>query len=367
MNYTMDISLIHDTKEFYAIRDEWNELLEKSDQNTIFLRWEWLYNWWLVYGCNSDTLYICAVRDGGRLLGIAPLYVKKKKYPFPAKEINFLGSNIVCSDYLNFILLKGREDATLRAILSFLNKNDHWDAIRLSDIPLASKNVPLINEYFEDRKVEINRNYTVCPYLPLTSTWESIHESLLPNLRNTLEQKRRRLNARHRISFIEVDSSEHSGHYFSDFLKLNQLRFEKKGIDSPFRDKNFLSFHQNIIKELHEKGMSKLLFLKADGHFIAGMYLFHYNNKYLYYQSGFDPAWSSFSPGTLLFHFCIKTGHERGVEEFDFLQGAEEYKSSWTKSRRHNAEISVWNNTPGGILSRFVKKTAHLLKKFVLG
>jgi hypothetical protein len=42
MNKAHNVSVINDIDEFYSLRDEWNCLLALSDQDTIFLRWEWL-------------------------------------------------------------------------------------------------------------------------------------------------------------------------------------------------------------------------------------------------------------------------------------------------------------------------------------
>ena len=47
------ITEITTTDAFHSLRASWNHCLSQSDQNTIFLTWEWLFTWWEVYGAKS--------------------------------------------------------------------------------------------------------------------------------------------------------------------------------------------------------------------------------------------------------------------------------------------------------------------------
>ena len=40
------VERISDTATFAGMREEWNELLEASAANCLFLAWEWLFTWW---------------------------------------------------------------------------------------------------------------------------------------------------------------------------------------------------------------------------------------------------------------------------------------------------------------------------------
>src|SRR4030042_2787090 len=148
MNEGLKTFVIRDREEFFNLQEEWNNLLEESENDTIFLRWEWLYNWWLVYGKKSNELYIITVREKNTLLGIAPLHIARRINGF-IREVKFIGSNIVASEYLDFILRKGRKEDTLREIISFLKKNSNlWDVMNFADIPSQSKSVEIIGSFF---------------------------------------------------------------------------------------------------------------------------------------------------------------------------------------------------------------------------
>ena len=105
--------LINSTEVFKSLKTEWNNLLNNSNVDSIFLTWEWQFNWWNSFKSNK-TLSIIIVRDNkdNKLLGIAPLY-KAKKQIFKAisiSELKFIGDDDnATSEYLDFICLKERD------------------------------------------------------------------------------------------------------------------------------------------------------------------------------------------------------------------------------------------------------------------
>jgi CelD/BcsL family acetyltransferase involved in cellulose biosynthesis len=362
----LELITIHNAKDFYALRNEWNDLLEKSDQNTIFLRWEWLYIWWQVYGTGPNQLCIYIIKDNGRLVAIAPFY-RTKKYLF-FSEMRFLGSNVICSDYLNIILTKNREDALMDFLLSALDEAKSWDALELKNMLSSSSSVAAVESFFEGRgyKASLVRENTVCPYVYLNSPWENISDSFSSQIRNIVSRKSKKLEKNFTVSYFNVKSDEDIKKNLPEFLRLSRLRFNEKKMHSPFLDSKFYAFHEKIISELSKKHMVKFDFLKVNDTLMAGTYIYRYNKRDYYYQSGFDPAWSNYSPGTLLFYHSIKNAHDTGQEEYDFLQGDEDYKGKWTEHVRYCAKLRIINNKRlGGVLLQNVESLAAIIKKTV--
>lgn len=347
MNKSLNLSIIKSRDEFYELRHDWNILLENSDQNTIFLRWEWLYNWWTVYGGAFSQLYIYIIKEGNDLLGIAPLYLKRKNLLLPFKEACFLGSGI--SDYLDIIMMRNREEELYNALLSFMDRDKSWDVLKLADMPSASKGIDLMRKFYSAKRINIDAEYNVCPYIDLASSWEEIYRLLSSKLKNTIRRKTKSIEKEHEIDIVEVSGDKISEDILREFIRLNGLRLDEKGARSPFSGPDFLNFHKKIMKAFDE-GVVNLCFMKADDKFISVIYFFQYNRKYYYYQSGLDPEWKDFSPGTLLFYHCIRTAYQKGCVEFDFMRGGEEYKSSWTSTNRYNSRARIYNNTAGGYL-----------------
>ena len=55
-----------------------------------------------------------------------------------------------------------------------------------------------------------------------------------------------------------------------------------------------------------------------------------------YYLSGYDPELDKLSPGTLIIAHAVECAVREGATTFDFLRGAEEYKTSWGAKPRMN-------------------------------
>ncbi len=361
----LNIRVVNSRKEFRNLRQEWNSLLGSSPVNTIFLRWEWLYNWWCVYGTDAGDLFIITVRDDTKLVGIAPLYIKPR-FGGIFREVRFLGSNIICSDYLDFIVRQEKETDVLQAIFSFLNDNNSWHSLLLTDVPEDSHLHVNLKDYFKSENIRVDSQHTVCPYVLLDRDWQDILGSFNPRLRNIIRRKRKRFEALPHSAYVEARPDNISDS-FEELVRLSRLRMKMLNRRSPFEDSRFLEFHRRVLHELYPCGMAKLCFLKADNQFLAAIYLLTYNSKYYFYQSGFDPEWVSLSPGTLLFYYCIKEAHDSKAIEFDFLRGNEDYKWYWTKEKRQGISIQIANKTTAGAVLHSIESCLNIkrtIKKF---
>jgi CelD/BcsL family acetyltransferase involved in cellulose biosynthesis len=72
-----------------------------------------------------------------------------------------------------------------------------------------------------------------------------------------------------------------------------------------------------------------------------------------YYQSGFDPAWRSKSPGLVLVGETFRDAMASGLQRYDFLHGTEEYKADWVSKQRKTCSLRLWpRGGKGAWLSR---------------
>src|SRR5947208_10757678 len=126
---------------FKRLAAVWNPLLAESASNTLSLTFEWLTVWWEVFGTERE-LYILVVRDGEELIGIAPLLRREMRHygVLPYRRLEFLASgedeaDEVCSEYLDFILRRGRAEEALAGIYEFLHAHAaEWDELLLSNM-----------------------------------------------------------------------------------------------------------------------------------------------------------------------------------------------------------------------------------------
>ena len=102
---------------FLGLEKEWNSVLQKSENDSIFLRHEWFRSWWEAYGAEKELL-ILLFKENGELLGICPFMISKGHFRgFPTKKISFIENDE--TPRLNIIYVNGRNDI-IEAIISHL-------------------------------------------------------------------------------------------------------------------------------------------------------------------------------------------------------------------------------------------------------
>ena len=337
---------ITNSKDFRDLRFEWNKLLSNGNSNTVFLTWEWLYTWWEAFQ-EGKELMILSVRkeDDTELIGLLPIYIREDRL-FGLKKVKigeFLGTGIVCSDYLDIIIRSGFEEIVTNQLVQYLvSQKREFDFLTLSDIPSDSPNLPTIEKHLKEAGFSLRKlKESICPFLPLSDSWQGCLKYLSSRTQKNLAYYQRRLQ---REFSVEVESGNNQGdsNCGIDILsRLHQNRWESKGEPGLFKNARFEQFHSNIIREFSDQGWLRLFFLKLNGQYVASIYGFRYCDKYYYYQGGFDETLKKYSVGQVLLYLYIQRAFEEKSKEFDFLRGVSPYKYEWTEHERHNLTFFV--------------------------
>jgi CelD/BcsL family acetyltransferase involved in cellulose biosynthesis len=361
--------------EFAALEDEWTDLLSRSENDNVFLTWEWLRTWWEVYG-SLGRLLVVTVRQENRLVAAAPLCVVEgtRAGPWKPRELRFLGTLEVCSDFVDIVVDRCAPPSLRRELLQFIRESlgDEWDLARFDSIPADSPTIDAIRREFSRGPirpvVEIGPR---CPFLPLPVAFDALVSSLEPGLRKALLTSRRKLEAKGILEFRVLGPQEPTADALIVLMELHAKRWGAKGQAGVFRSPRFRQFHERIADRFHTRGWLFLSTLTVDGAPVAARYGFLYHRRFYDYQGGFDPAWSKWSVGLALYGMCLNWEIEQGAAEHDFLRGQNPMKARWTARERVNARIrfgrlGLIHAVVGG--SEFAKRrVAPILKKVLPG
>ena len=323
----------------------WNALLRDSASDTVSLTWEWISAWWDVFGGGDRELYVVVIRSGGEVIGIAPLVRRRLTHYglLSFRRLEFLASgedetDATCSEYLDFILRRGREPEALRAILECLHAHkDDWDEALLCGVAEDSPNVlPLMRLCLTGPlAASVVRREEGC-YLPLAACdFEAKLATLGVKFQKNLRRDRRVVE-RGDATLRVVDDADEFDAAFDKLIELHQNLWRSRGQSGSFASEKFTRFHRSLATALVRRGWAKLFTLSIAGETVAALYAFTYGGKMLYYQSGIArESRPVSSPGTLVQSFAIEAAVELGMSEFDFLAGGVDgYKSRWGTSRR---------------------------------
>jgi CelD/BcsL family acetyltransferase involved in cellulose biosynthesis len=333
-----------DSKIFHSIKPEWNNLLENSKSNNVFLTWEWIKTWWDIYGKNYK-LFLITVRDAkGRLLAIAPFKSANRKMIFGKVSIlEFIGcGEKITPEYLDIIIHSDYEDYIIPKLFKFLDDFD-FDAFEFSTLPAHSKTFFFITKYSKDNILyPVIKNISTCPIAELPDSWLKFISHKSQNFRKKMGEIHRRLEKEFNIKFCKCDSSDDLDFYFDGFIGLHGKRWD--GISNAFDDEQYILFHKRLSELFLLNGWLRLFLLQNSKGPMAGIYCYYYDKNYYYYQSGRDPVYSKYSIGLAMMNITIEEAIKEGTVCFDFLTGDENYKFRWANSIRSNYTITCWKN-----------------------
>jgi len=336
----MTVSVIIDSYSFESLEDEWNSLLDRNRSGSVFLTWDWLYTWWSKFR-GECLLNIVTVRDStGKLVGLGPFCVNDQWGGLPVKALTFLGSSHISSEYLDIISDPDYEYDVALAIFNSLRSNSlEWDCLIFTDTLRTSS----VYNYF--KRIAFEKSYSVketvseiCPYLNLSDSQDATLSKFKSQLRSTIKRRTKKLEKKG-VKLKVATNSDEVSNYIEKLFDLHQKRWNIKGKKGNFKDDIVKSFHAEVAMRLLSRGLLGLYTLQVDDKIIAALYSFQFKGTLFYFQSGFDPEWSSYSPGTVLMWKCVSDAIDRGLTKFDYLRGDEFYKSTWSDQSKNTYSL----------------------------
>jgi CelD/BcsL family acetyltransferase involved in cellulose biosynthesis len=325
----METTLHTSPETFEQLRSEWNTVLHTSAADTPFLTYEWQKTWSDCLCSCEGELHLLTVRDGGALLGIAPLFVltESDENGQPRRLLRLIGS-VDASDYLDLIMMRGCEREVLSAMLDALDKLDTWDAIDLWNVPEASPTRALLPELIAARGWRLlDEKQVVCPIIRLPAQFEDYVQSLDKKERHELRRKLRRAEATDGVAWYAITGQDHAHDLDEAAEAFIGLMMKSRPDKSEFMTDDMRRFFHQMIHATHDGGFLHLAFLEVNGVKTATYLSFDYNQKRLVFNSGLETeGFQSLSAGIVLVARIIEDAIQRGYTEFDFLRGDEKYK-----------------------------------------
>lgn len=326
----MDISVARDAGAFDRLHDEWDALLAVSPQATVYQSWEWNEAWWRAFG-RRKRLSILELREGGRLIGLAPFYVSRH-LGTPLRRLAWVGTGP--SDYLDVLCGASDRDRVAEAVLEWAHRSGEHD---LADLQQLRAGCNLLSAASHLPQVE----QEPCPTLPLTDGWEGVIARLGRNQRSQIGSKDRRI-ARHFEDFAHrVATADTLSGDMAALFDLHSRRWRSRLLPGVLGSPRVQEFHREIAARFLGRGWLRLHTLYADGRIVSALYCYVFNGRYCYYLSGFDPAMGRFSPGDVVIARAIRDALDMNCTVFDFLRGAEPYKYRWKPENPHNVRVFV--------------------------
>ena len=254
-------------ESFASLSSYWANPEHNLKWNSIFVLPYWSQVWWQTFGAGAE-LYLRAVRQEDRIIGIAQLQVRDK-------TAQIISSADVC-DYLDFVVVPGMEEAFFNVLLDDLQQKgiNHLDLVLVR--PDSTVLTGLVG-------VAKNRGYEVLCQdegvsveLDLPPTWDEYLALLTKKQRHEVKRKLRRLWEAGNVDYRCIEVNRESGDFMDIFLKLFSLSWEGK---ANFMTKQMESFFRLLAEAMAAIGLLRFGILELDTQPVAMIMGFDYNDS----------------------------------------------------------------------------------------
>ena len=358
MGNAVSLSVIDSSAGLLSLRDEWNHLLEASPVRSICLRWEWLSAWWDIYQDRGVKPCVLLLREGARLVGLAPFYLQIEKKPgIPGiRTLRFLGTGEpeeeeVASEYLDIVALDGYEDRVAKAVWEHLFDQKSWDQIVFNDVLEDSLVLTAFRRILVSAGMPVNLEPVGIRYsVALPRTWQEYLARLDEGAAKRLPYKRRKFERAGRVEYKRIAEPEELDQAFDELIRLHTKRWKARGRDGVFANPRFTAYHRRLARTLLPQGMLNLGLLSLDGVNIAAHYNLRHAGTEYFYQGGADVELASkYSPGVIAHVYAIEAAILDGLNRYDFMKGGtDSYKTEFGCEEGPMHDMQVFAGTVRG-------------------
>ncbi len=379
-NQAYAIEVVSDTHAFAQLRDEWTYLNDASSKGTVFISWEWLFNWWQVFQDDGKrTLFILVCRDPhNTLMGIAPLQLvyNPKRY-FPCnRQLLFLGTGetkdeSIFGEYMDLLIKPGHESPVCLAFSDYLfEQRSLWDGAKFQQLLGDSH----LSSLFQQQSQHISQTITengFRTYIKLPETYKEFLMGLRKKMRNNITRNFTRLQNEQKVTIKSINDGLDPDYCISTLAELNRGRRENHNHDSVFNSQRFEQFHHKLVNYLLPLGKVQLRILYFDDKPVASIYGFLDKDFLHIYQSGFKNEYAQrYSLLTTLLSQEISASIDNPkIKVFNFMYEDHEatYKKRYSSSTETMYDIAYDKKTLKCRLFQFIHGPFKALVKKLLG
>jgi CelD/BcsL family acetyltransferase involved in cellulose biosynthesis len=314
----LKVDRVAEHARFIRLKEEWNELLFHSGQDSPFLTHQWFDAWWRSFGKNKKLEILLFRDERNFIVGLAPLMVSEGSLSFMA--------NHEVTDYCDFV---SREEYRARfygVLLDWLQKNSSdFSGIEFMNIPAASPSLSelprLASSYgfaWEMKEIE------VVPSVALPDAYGKFIQGLDRKNRHELRRKIRKLESTGPVRIERIMDPSATTAAILEFISLHRKSSSSK--QDFWKQEGISKFFQILASFFSSENWIEFYFLSVGDRLIGGLVNFLYKDTLFLYNVAYDRAFSSLSPGFYLFDQAIEKAIEEGRKTADFLRGDEKYK-----------------------------------------
>lgn len=314
--------------ELEPLLSEWERLFAADDRATPFSSAEWARAWW-PHWAQGGTPFVVTVREGGRLVGLAPLVLAHRG---PFRVLTELGRPP--SNYWDVLAEPAARDAAAALALQAVRAHaGEWDALLLGGVRSGTPTErALLSAGLKLRR----RRPAPHPGIELPETFEEYLGALPRKRRKDLRRHMRRLDDG-AIELREVEGPAELRAAIDRWqdIRVRWWQHRDKRMDPEHASTRFRDFMSDLVVLAVPKGLAQVWELRHEGQ-VAGVEVNLTDSRSYYsWMGAYDPAASHLGLGKLAIGESIRQSIAAGRDYYDLMVGDEDYKYWYGATDRH--------------------------------
>lgn len=318
-------------ERFLALEHEWDELADR--QQLPFLRHAWFAAWWEAFG--SGRLLICALRRGGELGALFPLHTVRRQLVAPV--------NVHSPVFRPFARDADDLEAVIRAVLA--RREDLVVPALPADHPALGV---LRRQSAASGRVDLVVPQHTSPIVE-TAGVADFDATLGRKTRQELGRLRRKMQRERDVQLSLVSRPDDLEQELQRGLELEASGWKGARGTAVLSSPATTAFYRGIARAFHAEDRVRFSTVTLDGELAAFDFCILDHDRLYGLKFGYDEDFRSYGPGFVLQHAAIKRCCELGLQAYELLGAADEYKLRFSTTAREHYALRSYGRRPASL------------------
>ncbi|MCP4445901.1 MAG: GNAT family N-acetyltransferase [Myxococcales bacterium] len=347
------LEVIEEAEALHSLANDWQEMADEAGVSPLFRGPRWLLSWWRAYQRQLGAeLFLLAVYDDDRLVGLAPFYKRHAKRSPSRKleEVRLMGDAGPRPPTLGILAAPGYEEKVGVALADYLASHaGDWDVLDLEPLeePEPARAHMVSRLASKGRPVDSSSAGGV---------WRIELQATGSDEEETPRDKRA-------SAYVGEAGKLRKG--LAILRRLSRLEWAHREEASPFADRQAIHLLEDIALPLGQEGKARLARLDdVDGQAVAAALIIDDGGRSVVLALAVDPETGEAGPRLLAAEAFA--ARKRGLRSLEISEGATEHglpQMPTTQSRA--VQLSVFGTSSAASLARTygkVRRKMHVAK-----
>lgn len=345
----IEIKEVDSLEELAPYAYEWNRLAVNSNQCLPFLSHAWIVSYIETQLPPGACWYCLVALEDSHLVGVFPV-IAVPFCRFGFRFWKYQTPNNKHTVSVDFVIEPEREAEVIHLFLAYIfQMRPHCRSLQLPRIPESSSSLPFLAD--KNKEFIFIREFDgYGSYIKVQGNYQDYRQSLEARFNRNIRRLERKIATLDGVRFEFLSGLERCQEALNRFIAVEASCWKSHSGTAIAKNDSLRHFYEVLCMRLACSGWLEWHFLNIGDKTIAGQLSMKFGRKLIIFKIGYDEAFSSYSPGNVLFAKVIERAFSGGdIDEIDSLSYYA-WNENWRMQRRPYYNLRLCPKRPTGIL-----------------